>query len=68
MKAYFIRRFLLVPITLLGVTLIVFTLTRFMPGSPIERAMQRATRLTRAPQTRSQQVKNLQKNGGLCAF
>jgi microcin C transport system permease protein len=42
MKAYFIRRFMLVPITLLGVTLIVFTLTRFMPGSPIERAMQRA--------------------------
>jgi microcin C transport system permease protein len=33
---------MLVPITLLGVTLIVFTLTRFMPGSPIERAMQRA--------------------------
>lgn len=32
----------MVPITLLGVTLIVFTLTRFMPGSPIERAMQRA--------------------------
>jgi len=32
-----------VPITLLGVTLIVFTLTRFMPGSPIERAMQRAS-------------------------
>ncbi len=31
------------PITLLGVTLIVFTLTRFMPGSPIERAMQRAS-------------------------
>jgi len=33
---------MLIPITLLGVTLIVFTLTRFMPGSPIERAMQRA--------------------------
>jgi len=33
---------MLVPITLLGVTLIVFTLTRFMPGSPIERAMQQA--------------------------
>jgi len=43
MKAYFIRRFLLVPITLLGVTVIVFALTRFMPGSPMERAMQRAT-------------------------
>lgn len=34
---------MLVPITLLGVTMIVFTLTRFMPGSPMERAMQRAT-------------------------
>lgn len=45
MKAYFIRRFLLVPVTLIGVTLIVFTLTRFMPGSPIERAMQRATQV-----------------------
>lgn len=33
---------MLIPITLLGVTLIVFTLTRFMPGSPIERAMQQA--------------------------
>ena len=43
MKAYFIRRFLLVPITLLGVTMIVFGLTRIMPGSPMERAMQRAT-------------------------
>lgn len=43
MKAYFIRRFLLVPITLLGVTIIVFTLTRFMPGSPMERAMQQAS-------------------------
>jgi len=42
MKAYFIRRFMLVPITLLGVTLIVFALTRFMPGSPVERAMQQA--------------------------
>ena len=43
MKAYFISRFLLVPITLLGVTMIVFGLTRIMPGSPMERAMQRAT-------------------------
>ncbi len=43
MKAYFIRRLMLVPITLLGVTVIVFSLTRFMPGSPMERAMQRAS-------------------------
>lgn len=42
MKAYFIRRFLLIPLTLLGVTLIVFSLTRIMPGSPIEREMQQA--------------------------
>lgn len=42
MKAYFIRRFLLLPITLLGVTIIVFALTRVMPGSPMERAMQQA--------------------------
>lgn len=42
MKAYFIRRFMLIPVTLLGVTMIVFALTRFMPGSPIERAMQEA--------------------------
>ena len=34
---------MLVPITLLGVTVIVFSLTRFMPGSPMERAMQRAS-------------------------
>ncbi|NWK55519.1 ABC transporter permease [Verrucomicrobiaceae bacterium N1E253] len=45
MKAYFIRRFLLIPITLFGVTLIVFTLTRFMPGSPMERAMQQASQV-----------------------
>lgn len=41
MKTYFLRRLLLVPITLLGVTLIVFSLTRIMPGSPMEQAMQK---------------------------
>ena len=43
MKAYFIRRLLLVPITMLGVTLLVFTVTRIVPGGPIERAMQEAS-------------------------
>ena len=43
MKAYFIRRLLLVPITMLGVTLLVFTVTRIVPGGPIERAMQAAS-------------------------
>jgi len=37
MKAYFIRRLLLIIPTFLGVTLLVFTITRFVPGGPIER-------------------------------
>ena len=36
MRAYFIRRLLLIPPTLIGVTLIVFIMTRFMPGGPVE--------------------------------
>jgi microcin C transport system permease protein len=43
MKAYFIRRLLLVPITMLGVTLLVFTVTRIVPGGPLERKMQQAS-------------------------
>ncbi|MFC5049910.1 ABC transporter permease [Rubritalea spongiae] len=42
MKAYFIRRLLLVLPTLIGVTLIVFTVTRFVPGGPLEKALQAA--------------------------
>lgn len=42
MKAYFIRRLLLVPITMLGVTLLVFMITRAVPGGPMERALQQA--------------------------
>lgn len=34
---YFFRRFLLVVPTFIGVTLLVFTLTRFVPGGPVER-------------------------------
>ena len=37
MRDYFIRRLLLIPPTLLGVTLLVFTITRFVPGGPMER-------------------------------
>lgn len=36
MRAYFIRRLLLIPPTLLGVTLLVFIMTRFVPGGPVE--------------------------------
>lgn len=39
MRDYFIRRFLLIPPTLLGVTLIVFFITRLVPGGPVERAL-----------------------------
>ena len=39
MIAYLLRRLLLTIPTLLGITLIVFTLTRFVPGGPIEKMM-----------------------------
>jgi microcin C transport system permease protein len=42
MKAYFIRRLLLIPPTLIGITLLVFVVTRFMPGGPMERDLQAA--------------------------
>ena len=44
MKVYFLRRLLLVPLTMLGVTFLVFTITRVMPGSPIQRQMQEAAK------------------------
>jgi microcin C transport system permease protein len=39
MRDYFIRRFLLIPPTLLGVTMIVFLITRFVPGGPMEQVL-----------------------------
>jgi microcin C transport system permease protein len=42
MRTYFIRRLLLIPPTIIGVTLIVFIITRFVPGGPIERAIAEA--------------------------
>ena len=58
MRAYLFRRFLLIPVTLIGVTLLVFGLTRILPGGPMEKAMQAATqaeeghRGARGPQSR----------------
>jgi len=43
MRAYILRRLLLIPITLLGITFIVFSITRFLPGGPMEQAIQEAT-------------------------
>ena len=42
MRDYFIRRLLLIPPTLLGVTIIVFAITRLVPGGPLERAIMEA--------------------------
>ncbi len=42
MRDYFFRRLLLIPPTLLGVTLLVFFITRLVPGGPIERALSEA--------------------------
>ncbi len=42
MRDYFIRRLLLIPPTLLGVTLLVFLVTRFAPGGPVEQAIMAA--------------------------
>lgn len=37
MLQYIIRRLLLIPPTFLGITLLVFAVTRFVPGGPVER-------------------------------
>lgn len=42
MRDYFIRRLLLVVPTLIGITLLVFLVTRFVPGGPLERAIMEA--------------------------
>jgi microcin C transport system permease protein len=42
MGAYFARRFLLMIPTFLGITFMVFLVTRFVPGGPIEQAILRA--------------------------
>ena len=39
MLAYFLRRLLLIIPTFIGITILVFTITRFVPGGPMERAI-----------------------------
>jgi microcin C transport system permease protein len=43
-KSYFLRRLLLIPPTLLGITLLVFMVTRFVPGGPMDRMLQEAAK------------------------
>jgi microcin C transport system permease protein len=45
MRTYFLRRLLLIPPTLLGITLIVFFITRLAPGGPLEQAIMRAQQI-----------------------
>jgi microcin C transport system permease protein len=45
MTAYFIRRILLIVPTFLGITIMVFIVTRFVPGGPIERIIAEAQQM-----------------------
>jgi len=45
MAAYFIRRLLLIVPTFLGITVLVFAITRFVPGGPIERMIAEAQQM-----------------------
>lgn len=45
MTAYFIRRLLLVIPTFVGITILIFTITRFVPGGPIERIISQARQM-----------------------
>ena len=40
MRQYILKRLLLMPITLIGITFLVFCLTRMVPGGPVERMLQ----------------------------
>ena len=40
MRNYILKRLLLMPITLVGITFLVFFLTRMVPGGPVERMLQ----------------------------
>ncbi len=48
MTAYFIRRLLLIVPTFIGITILVFVITRFVPGGPIERIIAQARQMQMA--------------------
>ena len=54
MRDYFIRRFLLIIPTLLGITIIVFAVTRLVPGGPLERAIMEAQQMDASGSVNSQ--------------
>jgi microcin C transport system permease protein len=49
MAVYFFRRFLLIIPTFLGITIMVFVITRFVPGGPIERMIAQAQQMQSMP-------------------
>lgn len=61
MKDYFLRRLLLVPVTMLGVTFLVFLITRAAPGGPLQKAMMEAQMASESGGSGGGQ----QQNGGL---
>jgi microcin C transport system permease protein len=54
MRDYFIRRLLLIPPTLIGVTIIVFIITRLVPGGPLERAIMEMQQMNAGAATATQ--------------
>lgn len=56
MTSYFIRRLLLVVPTFIGISLLVFTLTRLVPGGPIERMLAEAAMANQSAAALSQGI------------
>ncbi len=56
MRDYFLRRLFLVIPTLLGITIIVFAVTRLVPGGPLERAIMEAQQMDASGGSSSQAV------------
>ena len=51
MTSYFIRRLLLAVPTFLGITLLVFTITRFVPGGPVDKIISQARLMSQSTDT-----------------
>lgn len=51
MTSYFIRRLLLVIPTFLGITLLVFVITRFVPGGPVDKIISQARMMSQSQGT-----------------
>lgn len=63
MTSYFLRRLVLVVPTFIGITMMVFVITRFVPGGPIERMMMEAQ--LAGGDTASVQTSASQRGGGV---